>query len=182
MNHPRTVLFHLAKCRNLFWGEMNHSRNVFLPPRGTRMATSDVDIIFGSLEFPFLWLVEFGHKSFLKACVCLGIENLKTVGHENSSGMWHGIRKYYCQYCKNVESPKPCFSVHWMGLTQKLCWHGNMADFVCLWISPQTVVSYSSLAVVPFFASPLGTIIIISFPCRKNTRVGDAFVMRSMYW
>lgn len=61
------------------------------------MATSDVDIIIGSDESPFLWLVEFGRKPFLIDCVCLGIENLKTVGGENSSGMWHGIRKYYCQ-------------------------------------------------------------------------------------
>lgn len=61
------------------------------------MATSDVDIIIGSDESLFLWLVVFGHKHFLKAYICFGIENPKNVGRENSSGMWRGLRKYYCQ-------------------------------------------------------------------------------------
>lgn len=76
---------------------MNHPRNVFFPPRGTRMPFSDVDIFICSDESHLLWLVEFGHKPFLIDHVCLGTENLKAVSGENSSGMWHAFRKYYCQ-------------------------------------------------------------------------------------
>lgn len=75
---------------------MNHPRN-FFPPRGTRMASSDVDIFICSDESHLLRLVEFGHKPFVIDCVCLGTENLRTVSGEKSSGMWHVFRKYYCQ-------------------------------------------------------------------------------------
>lgn len=76
---------------------MNHPRNVVFPPRGTRMASSDVGILACSDESHLLWLVEFGLKTFLIDYVCLGTENLKTVSGENSLGMWHAFRKYYCQ-------------------------------------------------------------------------------------
>lgn len=145
MNHPRTVLFHLAKCRNLFWGEMNHPSNVFLPPRGTRMATSDVDIIIASHESPFLCLVEFGHKSFLKARVCLGTENLRTVGRENCSGMWHGIRKYYLSVIGKMWSLPSLVSqcTAWN-------WHRNFADtgiwlILFVFISPPLSSSFMQL-------------------------------------
>lgn len=76
---------------------MNHPRNVCYSPRGPRMVSSDVDITVCLEASHLLWLVEFGHKPFLIACVCLGIGNLKIASGTDGSEMWHLFRKYYCQ-------------------------------------------------------------------------------------